>query len=372
MRCVVVISALILIFLSMPAQGLSAEDQAGPQLLVLIMNLAQDESSSFHEFLVNKVLQEVQRAGFQGATVEQLMDRDSELMIDPTDAVAVSRAARSISATLAITGAYQIEEDQITITLRAFDAFEAEQLSEISHQAPIDLALDGIISEDMAEILGVLREHLSFYPADDSALGITEGQNDGQTQTPSGAFQVEKEGETVVTPGQPAGASIPRGESLRGGALALTVGLRPFLAVGRFGAFVNTGVGPLLALDYELGPRVAMGLLTGATGFLARGPLTDVLGLLVPMGLGLRYQRDLEPPYGIYFRVGCGPALFIINTDNTGTLKKLVPFATLGLGLTRMFHEKTGVSFDVAYEAYLESGELLMGFVPSVTLLKRL
>ena len=69
MRCGAVISVLILIFLSISAQGLSAEDQAGPQLLVLIMNLAQDESSSFHEFLVNKVLQEVQRAGLDRKSV---------------------------------------------------------------------------------------------------------------------------------------------------------------------------------------------------------------------------------------------------------------------------------------------------------------
>ena len=361
---------LFLLSLTLAPAVIWAQERPAPQVLVFVVNQGGDGPSPFHGFVSTNVQLELRRAGLRAAIAADLGIDVSG--VDPTDPVSVAAPARAARTPAAVTAAFVVTVGRIAISLRAYDCVSPEALVSADREAPVDLALDTAIGEAMRQIVPAVKALLARYPegmpAGIAGAGAPTAGGGRSDQVASDAVRETASGSAVP------GAALPESgtvEPLRGGALAVSVGVGPFLTAGSFGAFIGAGLSPIIAIDYEFSSRVAAGLLLGATGFLASGPLSEAQGVLAHAGVDFRYLRDFSPTYGMYFRAGGGPALFVITTEATGGLMKLVPFATAGLGITRLLNRRTGLSFDAAYQAFLESGELLHGVIPSVNLLKR-
>ncbi len=350
---------------------LPAEEEAPPDVLVLVFNEA-GNPSPFDELVGRNVALDLQRAGLSAALAQDAGVPTAGL--DPGNPQAIAKRAQSRSAQLAIVVTYAVADREISLRFRAVEAAKATVVAQSQRRAPIDLALDRTISSGMAEILPAVTRGVARR--EPRPTGITLPAPPAGPEAPIGAAPGGPG--PAAGRGEPAGPGVPPPVGAaparveRGGAFALTAGVGPFLAVGSLGAFVSFGVNPSVSLDYELSSRFAAGLFAGATGFLASGPLEDVQGVLAPVGLDIRYMSNPGAVMSLYFRAAGGPALFAIRTQTPELLTKMVPFASLGVGVTRLSGGNSGLSFEAAYVAYLESGELFQGVVPSVNLQKRL
>ncbi len=370
-------TALLVAALAAAAGVLPADEEAPPDVLVLVFNEA-GTTSPFDELVGRNVALDLQRAGLGAALAQDAGVPTAGL--DPGNPQPIAKRAQSRSAQFAVVVTYAVADREISLRFRAIEAARGIVVAQSQRRAPIDLALDRTISSGMAEILpAVTRGVVRREPR---PTGITLPQPPGGPEAPVALEPAA--GQPAAGRGEPASPAVPppvgAGPSVgappagvaRGGAFALTAGVGPFLAVGGLGAFVSFGVNPSVSLDYELSPRFAAGLFAGVTGFLASGPLENVQGVLAPAGLDLRYLSNPGSTMSLYFRAAGGPALFAVRTETPELLTKMVPFASLGIGVTRMSSDTSGLSFEAAYFAYLESGELFQGIVPSVNLLRRL
>jgi len=111
---------------------------------------------------------------------------------------------------------------------------------------------------------------------------------------------------------------------------------------------------------------IGVGVGAGAALFRAEGPLGSATGLLVPLTLEGRYGISGARGTQVYLRGGGGAALFLVDSESVGQLRKFVPCVTAGIGLARRLNAGMGLALDASYAAYLDSGDLIMGLAPGL------
>lgn len=151
--------------------------------------------------------------------------------------------------------------------------------------------------------------------------------------------------------------------------LQLGAGFAPVLITGGATEYFKYGVMPWIYTGY----RFPLGTASAEAGFYAGGAsvLPDVEGTdgsvrLLPFGPEVRLGATADSVVLVSARLAGGPAAISIETEQTGRLTKLVPFALGGIMLTTRLGERFTLGFDGSYWVVFEENFPLMAFLPGL------
>ncbi len=162
----------------------------------------------------------------------------------------------------------------------------------------------------------------------------------------------------------------PGARSRRG--LELGVGVAPFIVAGDLSIFFRLSGNLQARLSYRIpagGVDLALGILAAPVIFQVVGPLDSGSGLLVPVAGEIRLGAAFEPDTFVpYLRAVGGEALLYVSTAYEGTRTAFLPYFGGGIGLTRSFGSKVGLSLDLLCSVFVDGSDFIIGLNPGLEL----
>jgi hypothetical protein len=324
-------------------------------------------NASVRKVVVDATRLELEYAGFSISveTDEGIFSEQGE--VDTEKLLSLSEQA---GITLAVSGTYVIEGNEIRLTFRSYDVATGSVVATVEKNGRLDLMLDSAIGEAVDEILlqtGVQAPETRTPDVGTPDAGTAEG-TDGTA--PSGGSQKQAllpADEAAGVPAAPdataAGVQTPRKH------FEFSLGFAPFLTIGTASEYFTIGLQPSFYGIYHFNLRMGqlgLGLYAGLNSFRAEGLIASSDTTLVPIGLDLRYSAGF--PLGLFLHISSGPAILTINPNGTGRLSKIIPYAMAGIGFQLFFSEGLGIALDTSFAIFFERQLPIMGYSPSVYL----
>ncbi len=328
-----------------PLPAADLKPQASPTDIVVLVDPMQKNAESFRQLVADAAQYKLSSLGVAAQV----------LAASPAEAAKPLPEAMAHGATVALVCSYDVEGQQMDVTLGWYDSKTTGAVIVVQARGPVDLHLDSVILDALDQILARVGDRIRVLSANRSL----ESSRPSPEATPAG-FPVV----TVIGPpaAQPASKPIRR--------LLLSGGFAPFLPTGAAAYYFTLGYLPsVLAtyfLDTPVGP-VGLGLYAGMDYFSAIGSQDYADTYLLPIGVDVRYrvgQGLLRP----FFHVVGGPALMIMVTGTQGTVTNILPFLKSGIGVEVMLTQELGISALADYDVYFELPYLVTGFSPSMNL----
>ena len=348
-----------------------------PAVLVVTAPDSPDEGPLFQKVIEEAVLLELERQGLRGWPPEA---SDRRLLAESGGAAGAAprlfEAAEERGIELVLAGTYGIAGGRIRIEFHWLDVQNRTRAEAVSREFPVDLALDALIREVVAGIVAEhqerilsLRRQVPVTPTEDAAEG-TDGA-DGERA----GSDADAEAQADAGTGETAGIVPPsRGaEEVRAAVqpLEVSVGVSPFIATGEVSDYFKLGLMPSFYGCYRFGLPggvLGVGLFAGFNSFRAVGLLAESQSFLLPVGADLRYWFGFGRGMAVtlFVRLTAGPALFSVNVEGTGILRKIVIFTMGGIGFNVPFTEGLGLNVETSYGVFFDRPDPIMGFVPAV------
>jgi hypothetical protein len=289
---------------------------------------------------------------------------------------------------------YASRGQELEIRLSWYDPRSGEKIKEIIRRGRKDLVLDKIIREALNDLLSAVESSLSslepreFIPAEGS---VAAAQAAATPVAPTPIAGVPNPSATKNAPPLPAApggsvespaTSIPAAELNPSQAeptdgrirhFEIGVGCAPFVATGAASEYFKLGIMPVLNVSYLFQgklSRFGLGLYGGMNYFTAAGELTSAQTFLIPVGISLRYEIGSERYPSILFGIASGPALLMMNLNDT--LLGLTFFGRGCLGVRLPVGRTFALLIEAGYDVYWEQPNPIMGFSPSVSTTIRL
>jgi hypothetical protein len=312
-----------------------------PLVLEVTRATTQEANPLFQRVIEEAVTLEMERTGLRVISHREILEA-SEIS-DPIDPIELGR---KVEAEFVLSSTYAVTDGTIEIGFSWFDLGENRRRPTVYRTSRMDLALDRIIRGAVTEILeaekeriaGLVREVEQEAATGEETSAKLEGPNQEET-----SMELQKRFE-------------------------VSVGFSPFIATGDVSAYFKFGFMPLLYGGYRIPLQngiLAIGLMAGINIFQAEGLIASSQNLLIPVGPELRYTFSQGGAFELYARVAGGPALFVVNVEETGQFTKIIPFATTGIGFSFPLSETLGLTIDASYAVYFDTASLLMGFTPA-------
>lgn len=319
--------------------------QASPTDIVVLVDPVQKNGESFRQLVADAAEYKLSSLGVAAQVVAA----------SPAEAAKPLPQALAHGATVALVCTYDVEGQQMDVTLGWYDSKATTAAVTVQATGPVDLHLDSVILAALDQILAKVEDRIRAL----SASRSQENTRASQEATPAGF-----PGVTVIGPR----AAQPVSKPMR--RLLLSGGFAPFLPTGAAAYYFSLGYLPSVLATYfvdtPVGP-VGLGLYAGMDYFTAVGSQDYANTYLLPLGVDARYEvgQGLLRPF---FHVAGGPALMIMVTGTQGTITNVLPFLKSGIGLEVMVSQELGISALADYDVYFENPYLVTGFSPSMNL----
>jgi hypothetical protein len=258
-------------------------------------------------------------------------------------------AAGKDAADYLVFGTWVNTAETLELSLEAWLPGSRTPLATGKASGKIGLALDDVVGEALAGVLPALQTR---FPAESTttATGTTVtaiGPSDGNVATvqpPSRWRRVE-----------------------------LSLGGAPLVATGDLADY--TKLGACAALDLDLRFRagrgvLAAGLQAGAGWFRAAGVgVADIL--VIPAGPDVHWTLSADTNPTVSLHAAAGPAVLVAFIGGAGTLAKVSPFVSGGLGVDIALAPALGLRLEADYLVVFEGSMVLQGFTPRLSLRTR-
>ncbi len=279
---------------------------------------------------------------------------------------------------------YASRGQELEIRLSWYDPQSGAKIQEVIRRGRKDLVLDKTIREALNELLSAVESSLSslepreFIPTEGSTVSTpvagfpnTSGAKSAPPLPAVPGGGAESPSAPIPAPELDPSQAEPADERVRH--FEFAVGCAPFVATGTASEYFKLGIMPVLNVNYlfqrELS-RFGLGLYGGMNFFTASGALTSAQTFLIPMGISLRYEIGNERFPSILFGIASGPALLMMNLDET--LLGLTFFGRGCLGVRLPVGRTFALLIEAGYDVYWEQPRPIMGFSPSVSTTIRL
>lgn len=374
---------LFIVWLTMLVADLSlAQDQTssdGSPIVVVAQDSRSDSSQPLNAIAMQSVLQELARRGFSPTlvTAPAPVDADSFAKAVAQSAAPESRYAVSLGSQLAGT--------RITVRLAWFDAKKSAIEGRVEQEGPADLTLDRVVFSALGRLIakvGPLEMVRSPSPAATPAETAPP-----PAETPPVVPPKSAESPAVVNPetspaSHPASQQPPvqppvlspqrpsETDARRG--LELGIAAAPFVVAGDLSLFFRLSGNLQTRLSYRVPAGsldVAFGIMTAPVIFRVVGPLDSGSGLLVPVAGELRLSAPFAANTFVpYLRAVGGAALLYVSTGTGGSRTAFLPYFGGGIGLTRTFGSKAGLSLDLLTSIFADGTDFIIGLNPGLEL----
>jgi hypothetical protein len=228
----------------------------------------------------------------------------------------------------------------------------------------IGLAFDDVVGEALA---GVLPAMQARFPEDGPTIGT--GTTTGTVAT--GAAGTTST--TVTAVGPSGGATSVVEPPSRWRRVELAIGGSPLVSTGELADYVKLGACSALDLDVRFRAGrglLAAGLQAGAGWFRASGVgVADIL--VIPAGPDVHWTLSADANPAVSLHVTAGPAVLIAFIGGAGTLAKVSPFVSSGLGVDIGFAPALGLRLEADYLVVFEGSMVLQAFTPRLSLRMR-
>jgi hypothetical protein len=224
----------------------------------------------------------------------------------------------------------------------------------------IGLALDDVVADALAGVLPALQTR---FPADSTTTAT-------DTTTTTGA---DVTGTTVTAVG-PSDAGVSSVQSpARWRRVELSLGGAPLVATGDLTDYAKLGACAALDVDFRFRAgrgALAAGLQAGAGWFRAAGVgVADIL--VIPAGPDVHWTLSADANPAVSLHVAAGPAVLVAFIGGAGTLAKVSPFVSGGLGVDIALAPALGLRLEADYLVVFEGSMVLQGFTPRLSLRTR-
>jgi hypothetical protein len=274
-----------------------------------------------------------------------------------TAADARSAAARD-DADYLVLGTWLNTTETLELTVEALVPGTTTPLATGKASGRIDLALDDVVGEALAGVLPVLQVR---FPDDGSTS--TTGTTPGTTTTATAVTAVGPSGGDVAVVQPPS----------RWRRVELAAGGAPLVATGELADYAKLGAYSALDVDvrFPVGRgALAAGLQAGAGWFRAAGVgVADIL--VIPAGPDVHWTLSADANPAVSLHVASGPAVLIAFIGGAGTLAKVSPFVSGGLGVDIGFAPALGLRLEADYLVVFEGSMVLQAFTPRLSLRMR-
>jgi hypothetical protein len=210
------------------------------------------------------------------------------------------------------------------------------------------------------------------FPADAATTTGTEGAVVAQEVGTTGGTTGTSTG-TVTAIGPSVGDISAVQPPSRWRRVELSVGGAPLVATGELADYAKLGAFSTLDLDLRFAAgrgAVSAGLIAGAGWFRAVGVgLADIL--VIPAGPDLHWTLSADANPTVSLHVAGGPAVLVAFVGGAGSLTKVSPFVSGGLGVDVALGPAFGLRLEADYLVVFEGSMVLQGFTPRLSLRTR-
>lgn len=337
------------------------EREAEPRFVALLaVSLDEEESTTTDKIIFDSMRVALEIEGFRTTSLER------EPGSDPVDWSSLYGSVSESGADLILAALFTRQDGQVEIDFQLHDATVGKLLHSLEADGKLDLSFDKIVASAVNEIV--------------AKAGISVDQTAGDTESAAGDMQ---EGDTVIVSGG-AGPSNRTGQPFPPPVPAqapdlpppepayrfeVSAGFSPFLTVGSTSDYFRIGYLPSAVVSYHLPTSsgyIAFGVYGGVHLFHAEGIIASAGSLLVPVGVDFRLSPVGGSRLSLYLRLSGGPAVLVINPNETGAMAKLLPYVLGGLGFSIAILPRLGVTIDSSFTIFYEKSLPIMGFTPSV------
>jgi len=340
---------------------ISQADHFDGTVMTVLITTASTVEARVENVLTDSALVFLERQGIEAVIADYELSDDEPTRRD------ISRLARDAGSDLILFGTFNQAEDSTTrldISFSLYLVNPALPIATFQGEAEINLSLD----RSVAGFLEILMDDAFAYLSE-TGEEIPSGSGTANGETTTGS-DTATDVSGIVTGTENEGAS-PAAAPLIGTPDTLEVGggyARAFAVAGASSYYQFAhGAGGYIRLIF--GRRNGLGLgLTGSAVFVsATGVAADGELLIVPFAISTTIQ-SVPAPIGVYLTLGGGGALIQVSNPVLGTLAKLVPYATGGVGVKLALLGWVGMNAGVTFDAMFEGSVILTSFVPSVSL----
>ncbi len=282
---------------------------------------------------------------------------------------AARSAARNDGADYLVLGTWGNTTDSLELVVEAWLPDGTAALASGKASGKIGLALDAVAAGALSGVLPVMSAR---FPAD--AATTTGGD---------GTVVVQKVGTTGGTTGTSTGTVTAIGPSVgdvpavqqpsRWRRVELSIGGAPLVATGDLADYAKLGAFSTLDLDVRFAAGrgvVSAGLLAGAGWFRAVGVgVADIL--VIPAGPDVHWTLSTDANPTVSLHAAAGPAVLVAFVGGAGSLTKVSPFVSGGLGVDITLAPALGLRLDADYLVVFEGSMVLQGFTPRLSLRTR-
>jgi hypothetical protein len=270
---------------------------------------------------------------------------------EETDAQMI-RLGGSAEADFAIACIYKSVEQGIELKFSLYDVQSNTLVSTAAQQSIQVLLLDISISKVIDDFLVLIEDRLVYSDELRSVAGETteEAVAGANIQPP---FTVE----------------VPFSQPATGKRFEIGIGLATFILIGKASDYARMGIVTSVDGSYRFftsSGQIIAGVSSRMCAFRAESATTSSQVLLFPLAAQIRFRRMFTVT-AFEFHAAGGPAVFLINPDQTGYLFKLVPYAAAGVGLEVPAVENLGILLDLSFAIYYDGPSSVMGYLPSIT-----
>jgi hypothetical protein len=249
-----------------------------------------------------------------------------------------------------ILGTWLNTSESLELTVEALMPDGTTSLATGKASGKIGLSLDDVVGEALAQVLPAMQARFLA---------------DGTTTVTTG---------TTVTAIGPSDGDLPPVEPpSRWRFVELALGGSPLVATGELADYAKLGASASLDFDlrFSVGRgALAAGLQAGASWFRATGVgVADIL--VLPAGPDVHWTPSAEANPAVSLHVAAGPAVLVAFVGGAGSLAKVSPFVSGGLGVDIALAPALGLRLEADYLVVFEGSMVLQGFTPRLSLRTR-
>jgi hypothetical protein len=282
---------------------------------------------------------------------------------------AARAAARRDGADYLVLGTWGNTTESLELVVEAWLPDGSAPLASGKASGKIGLSLDAVAADALSLVLPVMSAR---FPADAATTTGSEG-----------AVVVQAVGTTEGTTGTSTGTVTAVGPSVgdvtavhppsRWRRVELSLGGAPLVATGDLADYAKLGAFSTLDLDVRFAAGrgvVSAGLLAGAGWFRAEGVgVADIL--VLPAGPDVHWTLSADANPTVSLHAAAGPAVLVAFIGGAGSLAKVSPFVSGGLGVDIALAPAFGLRLDADYLVVFEGSMVLQGFTPRLSLRTR-
>ena len=307
---------------------------------------------------------------------------DFELTEDEPSRRDVARIATEGESNLVLICQYRPIPDspsalEITFALYLFD--QATPIATLEQQTEINLSLDISVGDYLEILLDAAYSYLrrsdpkaltEIMNANDDSSADADAAGGDSAEGDSGRLDSSAAGADGAQAGAETGELMPNAQQpIVNKTVEFSAGYAPSLAVGPASGYYQFAHGAGGSVHIVLGKRNGLGIGIAASAVFASvsGLAADGEMLIVPFAATVALRSNPEP-FGAYISIGGGGALLRVINPVLGTLMKVVPYATVGMGMKIALLDWIGIDASINFDAIFEGSVLLTSVAPSISL----